>query len=102
MQRLSRCCPIRGEGGLEGSIAPPLNAISWRLHTGAPWRDIPERYGPWQTAYDRFMRWRRDGGADPLLWLSHSLCASRTDVDGRGSDAYLSSSGGAHEMRKSH
>lgn len=31
------------------------------MHTGAPWRDIPERYGPWQTAYDRFVRWRRDG-----------------------------------------
>lgn len=38
-----------------------LNAILWVLHTGAPWRDLPERYGPWQTAYDRFNRWRRDG-----------------------------------------
>ena len=38
-----------------------LNGILWRLHTGAPWRDIPERYGPWQTVYGRFRRWRRDG-----------------------------------------
>jgi transposase len=38
-----------------------LNAILWILHTGAPWRDLPERYGPWQTAYDRFNRWRQDG-----------------------------------------
>jgi transposase len=38
-----------------------VNGILWRLHTGAPWRDIPERYGPWQSVYTRFRRWRRDG-----------------------------------------
>lgn len=38
-----------------------LNGILWILRTGAPWRDLPERFGPWQTAYDRFVRWRRDG-----------------------------------------
>ncbi len=35
--------------------------------TGAPWRDLPSRYGPWQTCYDRFVRWRRDGIWDRLL-----------------------------------
>jgi transposase len=44
-----------------------LNAILWVLHTGAPWRDLPERYGPWQTAYDRCKRWRRDGTWARLL-----------------------------------
>ena len=39
----------------------------WKLRTGAPWRDLPERYGPWQTRYDRFIRWRRDGTWDRLL-----------------------------------
>jgi transposase len=38
-----------------------LNGILWRLHTGAPWRDIPQRYGPWETVYGRFRRWRKDG-----------------------------------------
>jgi transposase len=38
-----------------------VNGILWRLHTGAPWPDIPERYGPWKTVYDRFSRWRQDG-----------------------------------------
>jgi len=38
-----------------------LNGIFWVLRTGAPWRDVPERYGPWSTVYDRFRRWRRDG-----------------------------------------
>jgi transposase len=38
-----------------------LNGTLWRLHTGAPWRDIPDAYGPWETIYGRFRRWRRDG-----------------------------------------
>jgi len=33
----------------------------WRLKTGAPWRDIPERYGPWKTTYNRFARWAKRG-----------------------------------------
>ena len=35
-----------------------LNAIFWILCSGAAWRDLPERYGPWQTAYDRFRQWK--------------------------------------------
>ncbi len=38
-----------------------LNAVFWILCTGAPWRDLPERFGPWQTAYDHFCNWRRTG-----------------------------------------
>lgn len=44
-----------------------INGILWKLRTGAPWRDLPERYGPWQSVYDRFVRWRRDGTWDRLL-----------------------------------
>ena len=38
-----------------------LNGIFWILHTGAPWRDLPERFGPWQTVYDHFAKWRKAG-----------------------------------------
>jgi transposase len=38
-----------------------VNGILWILRTGAPWRDLPERYGKWNTVYTRFKRWRRDG-----------------------------------------
>ena len=44
-----------------------INGILWRLRTGAPWRDLPDKYGPWQTCYDRFVRWRRDGTWERLL-----------------------------------
>ncbi len=38
-----------------------LNGILWVLRTGAPWRDLPERYGKWKTCHDRLLRWRRRG-----------------------------------------
>jgi transposase len=38
-----------------------LNGIFWVLRTGAPWRDLPERYGPYTTAYNRFNRWLKAG-----------------------------------------
>lgn len=44
-----------------------LNAIFWILCTGAPWRDLPERFGPWQTAYDHFRTWRKSGVFDRIV-----------------------------------
>jgi transposase len=44
-----------------------INAILWKLRTGAPWRDMPERYGPWKTAHERLRRWTADGTWDRLL-----------------------------------
>ena len=38
-----------------------LNGIFWILYAGTPWRDLPERFGPWQTVYHHFAKWRRDG-----------------------------------------
>jgi transposase len=38
-----------------------LNGIFWVLRSGAPWRDLPETFGPYTTCYNRFVRWRRAG-----------------------------------------
>jgi transposase len=38
-----------------------VEGIVWRLATGAPWRDLPARFGPWKTVYSRFRRWQRAG-----------------------------------------
>jgi len=54
-----------------------VNAILWRLRTGAPWRDLPERYGPWQTVYSRFRRWQQAG-----VW-ERTLAALQQDGDAR-------------------
>lgn len=38
-----------------------INGILWVLRTGAPWRDLPERYGKWQTVSGRFYAWQKSG-----------------------------------------
>ncbi|MGW6505940.1 IS5 family transposase [Nonomuraea angiospora] len=55
-----------------------IDGIRWRLRTGAPWRDVPERYGPWQTVYGLFRRWQRDG-----VW-ARILVALQARADAKG------------------
>ena len=43
-----------------------LNGIYWRLGTGSPWADIPDRYGPYTTCYNRFVRWAKLGVWDRI------------------------------------
>ncbi len=58
-----------------------IDGILWKIRTGAPWRDLPERYGPWQTCYDRFARWRRDGTWDRLLTHAQTSSDAAGEVD---------------------
>jgi transposase len=44
-----------------------LNGIFWVLRSGAPWRDLPENYGPYTTCYNRFVRWRQAGIWDQIM-----------------------------------
>jgi transposase len=44
-----------------------LNGMLWILRTGAPWRDLPERYGPWRTVASRFYRWQKAGVFQQIL-----------------------------------
>jgi transposase len=58
-----------------------VEAMVWRFRTGAPWRDLPERYGPWQTVYDRFNRWSADGTFDRLLARAQAEADARGEID---------------------
>ena len=55
------------EGGQWKDHRTVINGMFHVLHAGCPWRDLPERYGPWQTVFDRFIRYRRDGTFDRML-----------------------------------
>lgn len=50
-----------------------MNGILWVLRTGAPWRDMPERYGKWATVYSRFQRWRKASIWDRIFQGLQSL-----------------------------
>ena len=55
-----------------------VEGILCRLRTGVPWRDLPERYGPWESVYTRFRRWREAG-----VW-AQALAALQAEADARG------------------
>lgn len=50
-----------------------LDGILWILHTGAPWRDLPERFGPWSSVYNTFLRWQSTGRIDAILEACNSI-----------------------------
>jgi transposase len=56
-----------------------INGMLWILRTGAPWRDLPERYGPWPTVASRFYRWKRAGVWQKLF----DTLKQQADADGR-------------------
>jgi transposase len=64
-RRIAPLLPHRTHHGRAGrpfqDPRPLVNGILWILRTGAPWRDLPERYGPWGTVFKCFNRWRVDG-----------------------------------------
>ena len=64
-----------------------INGILWRLKTGATWRDIPERYGPWQTCFDRFVRWSRDGTWQRILTALQVQHDAQGNIDWDGAAA---------------
>ena len=56
-----------------------IEAIAWKYRTGSPWRELPEeRFGPWQTAYERLARWSADG-----TWAK-LLARAQADADAAG------------------
>ena len=71
---LNPLLPDRGDRG------PPIsdkrrmvNGILWVLRTGAPWRDMPERYGNWNSVFVRFTRWSKIGVWDAAFETLASL-----------------------------
>jgi len=83
-----------------------LNAILWILRTGAPWRDLPQEFGPWSTAWDFFDKWTKDGTFDAMLRRLRSLVvphdadpAELWCIDGTSIRAARCSGGGGKKIR---
>ena len=69
--------PERGRKNRPASDNRPIvNGILWRIRTGAPWRDVPEKYGKWMTVYQRFRRWSQAG-----LWEAIATTLAQTMAD---------------------
>ena len=68
-----------------------VNGILWVLRTGAPWRDMPERYGNWNSVFVRFTRWSKIGVWDAAFetlgksWAARRQCHAIPRSSGRTS-----------------
>ncbi|MGK5551975.1 transposase [Actinomadura kijaniata] len=66
--RIEPLLPVStGPGGRWRDHRQVVNGIVWKIRTGADWRDVPDRYDPWQTVSQRFRRWNADGAWERLL-----------------------------------
>ncbi|MFD7734742.1 IS5 family transposase [Kitasatospora phosalacinea] len=79
---LSRFLPSSGTAGRPRSDdRVVLNGIVWKLRTGSAWRDVPERYGSWQTLYTRFRRWALDDTFSRMLRQVQAEKDAAGDID---------------------
>src|SRR6266545_2737178 len=58
-----------------------VEGMAWKYPTGAPWRDVPERLGKWNTIYKRFTRWAEDGTWAKLLAEGHKRADAAGKID---------------------
>ncbi|WP_413777873.1 IS5 family transposase [Streptomyces sp. AM2-3-1] len=78
--RLEAFLPPGGaRGGRWSDHRRVINGVLYRVRTGVQWRDLPERFGPWETVYKRHRRWSADGTWAMLL----SRIQSAEDAEGR-------------------
>lgn len=77
-RRLEPLLPRARRGPQPRDLRRMVNGILWLDKTGAPWRDLPERYGPWRTVASRYYRWLHSG-----LW-GQVLAALQAQGDQQG------------------
>ncbi|MEZ4254594.1 MAG: transposase [Polyangiales bacterium] len=72
-----------------------IEAVLFRAKTGLPWRDLPERFGPWKSVYNRFSNWARKGHWEAIFKaLSLEVDETGSIVDGSVVRAHQDASGG--------
>ncbi len=99
---LKELLPIERKAAKRGRGRPPednrnvINGILWRLRTGAPWRDVPDKYGKWNSIWKRFRRWSASG-----VWESVAVALAETmaesghySIDSTTVRAHVSAAGG--------
>jgi transposase len=95
-QRLRQVLPTQRSGpAAELGDRLFIEAVLFRAKTGLPWRDLPERFGPWKTVYNRFANWSRKGHwATIFRELQLEVDEVGSIVDGSVVRAHQDASGG--------
>jgi len=95
-RRVQRVLP-KQKSGPEAILGDRLfiEAVLFRAKTGLPWRDLPERFGPWKSVYNRFNNWARKGHwATIFRELQVDVDETASIVDGSVVRAHQDASGG--------
>ena len=78
-----------------------LNGMLWINRSGAQWRQLPERYGPWQSVYARFAKWRDDGVWENIFTaLSQDADTENLSIDSTCVKVHESANGGEKTENK--
>ena len=103
---------LRVEGLLPGKKGDPgrtavdsrlfLDAVLWIARTGAPWRDLPERFGPWNSVFQRFDRWSKKGVWQRVFEALQDLDLEWLMVDATIIRAHLHAAGASKKAAKTH
>lgn len=64
---IAHLLPSKPRGVARGDDCRVLNGIFWVLRSGSPWRDLPERFGPYTTCCNRLRRWTTAGVWDRIM-----------------------------------
>ncbi|GAA1123637.1 transposase [Nocardiopsis composta] len=73
--------PIGAFGPYPHNLRAQFEGVVWKFRSGAQWREMPECFGPWQTAYDRFRHWRKAGVFAALLDGAIAEAARQGEAD---------------------
>jgi transposase len=93
--RLGPLLPRRTQGRQAKDDRLFVDAVLYRVKTGVPWRDLPERFGPWKSVYNRFANWAaRDHWATIFRELQLEVDKTGSIVDGSVVRAHQDASGG--------
>ena len=106
-ERIAPLLPRQKRGGKWRDHRTIVNGMFWVLNSGAPWRDVPERYGAWTTIYGRYRRWTSEGLFDRILHRLHlqlddegRIDWSQFNVDGSNIRADRSAAGARKKRAK--
>ena len=78
-----------------------LNGMLWITRSGAQWRELPEAYGPWQSVYARFAKWRDDGTLETVFYaLSEDADRENLSMDSTCVEVHESANGGGKKEDK--
>lgn len=80
-----RLCPFlpvsNGRCGRWRDHRQVIDGILHRVRTGVQWRDLPERFGPWKTVYERHRLWSADGTWERLLQQAQAAADAAGEID---------------------